>query len=105
MKSANRHLYHLDLYRVRDAAELEYLGLRELQDGDAILLVEWPERGEGFLPPADVELTIDYAGRVGSPACRVQACSAVGEKFVAAFARRRFQSRLVCADMLIVEGR
>ncbi|MEJ2566571.1 MAG: tRNA (adenosine(37)-N6)-threonylcarbamoyltransferase complex ATPase subunit type 1 TsaE [Gammaproteobacteria bacterium] len=56
------HVYHLDLYRVRDAAELDYLGLRELQDDHAIVLVEWPERGAGFLPPADVVITLDYAG-------------------------------------------
>jgi tRNA threonylcarbamoyladenosine biosynthesis protein TsaE len=76
-------IYHLDLYRVRDAAELEYLGLRELQDGNAVLLVEWPERGEGFLPPADVELTIDYAGE--DRQLELQAHGAVGEKLVSAF--------------------
>lgn len=59
------HLYHLDLYRVRAAEELAYLGLRELPGRDVILLAEWPERGEGFLPPADLVLDIDYvpAGR------------------------------------------
>jgi tRNA threonylcarbamoyladenosine biosynthesis protein TsaE len=78
-----RRIYHLDLYRVRDASELEYLGLRELQDGNAVLLVEWPERGKGFLPPADVELTIDYdeAGRQ----LRLQAQGTGGEKLISAF--------------------
>jgi tRNA threonylcarbamoyladenosine biosynthesis protein TsaE len=56
-----RMLYHLDLYRVSDAAELDFLGLRELQDGHAVMLVEWPEYGQGFLPPADVVLTIEYS--------------------------------------------
>ena len=74
------HLYHLDLFRVRAAAELEYLGLRELRDSDAILLVEWPERGDGFLPPADVLLKIDHVenGRLVA----LDSCSAAGEKFV-----------------------
>ena len=60
-EAGSRLLYHLDLYRIHDAVELEYLGLRELQDGGAVLLVEWPERGAGFLPPADVSIEIDYA--------------------------------------------
>ena len=44
-------IYHLDLYRVEDAAELAYLGLRELYEGKAVMLVEWPERGGTYLPP------------------------------------------------------
>jgi tRNA threonylcarbamoyladenosine biosynthesis protein TsaE len=54
---------HLDLYRIGHAEELEFLGL-----GDAepeLWLVEWPERGAGGLPDADltVELAIEGAGR------------------------------------------
>lgn len=56
-----RRLYHLDLYRVREAGELDHLGIRDLYDDDVIMLVEWPERGGRFLPPADVALDIDYA--------------------------------------------
>lgn len=56
-----RRIYHLDLYRVREAGELAHLGIRDLYDDDAIMLVEWPERGGRFLPPADVTLDIDYA--------------------------------------------
>lgn len=55
-----RRFFHLDLYRITDPAELEYLGLRELQEGEAVLLVEWPERGSGSLPPADLTLDIEY---------------------------------------------
>jgi tRNA threonylcarbamoyladenosine biosynthesis protein TsaE len=84
-----RRVYHLDLYRVREAAELEYLGLRELQDGSAVILVEWPERGAGFLPPADVELTIDYTEGEGRQLA-MQARSAVGEKLVSAFGSGNF---------------
>lgn len=53
-----RRIYHLDLYRVADPAELEYLGLREMLAEDAVLLIEWPERGAGWLPPADLRLRI-----------------------------------------------
>lgn len=54
-------LFHWDLYRLGDAEELEYLGLRDQLDGEAVLLIEWPERGHGTLPQADVMVTLDYA--------------------------------------------
>ena len=56
-----RSIYHLDLYRVGDPEELEYLGLRDLEREDAVLLVEWPEQGEGALREADLQVHIRYA--------------------------------------------
>ncbi|HEY4583827.1 MAG TPA: tRNA (adenosine(37)-N6)-threonylcarbamoyltransferase complex ATPase subunit type 1 TsaE [Lysobacter sp.] len=54
---------HLDLYRIGDPGELDFLGL----DGAAacLWLVEWPERGAGALPPVDlrIELAIERDGR------------------------------------------
>ena len=68
---------HLDLYRLGDAAELDFLALDELQDAAGLWLVEWPERGEGHLPAADlrIELRVGYGGReaalwAGSPVGR-----------------------------------
>ncbi|MGB7552638.1 MAG: tRNA (adenosine(37)-N6)-threonylcarbamoyltransferase complex ATPase subunit type 1 TsaE [Chromatiaceae bacterium] len=55
-------LYHLDLYRLGDPEELEYLGLRDLLDRDSVLFVEWPQRGGGALPPPDLEIRLDYRG-------------------------------------------
>jgi tRNA threonylcarbamoyladenosine biosynthesis protein TsaE len=55
--------WHLDLYRIGDAGELEFLGL---DDAVANLwLVEWPERGRGGVPPADlrIELAVEASGR------------------------------------------
>lgn len=57
-------IHHLDLYRIADAGELEWLGLDELDRGGAnLVLVEWPERGAGSLPAADLELRLRHAGQ------------------------------------------
>ncbi|HEY1589857.1 MAG TPA: tRNA (adenosine(37)-N6)-threonylcarbamoyltransferase complex ATPase subunit type 1 TsaE [Rhodanobacter sp.] len=56
-----RAAWHLDLYRIADPGELEWLGLDALADPAAVVLVEWPERGAGALPAADLELCLDYA--------------------------------------------
>jgi len=58
----DRRVYHLDLYRVADPGELEYLGLREMLDEEAVLLIEWAGRGEGWLPTPDLLITIRHCG-------------------------------------------
>lgn len=55
-------VFHLDLYRLADAEELEWLGLRDMLSESALLMVEWPERGNGVLPPADLTVYIEYSG-------------------------------------------
>ncbi|HVC37594.1 MAG TPA: tRNA (adenosine(37)-N6)-threonylcarbamoyltransferase complex ATPase subunit type 1 TsaE [Gammaproteobacteria bacterium] len=63
-----RVLQHLDLYRIRAASELEFLGVRELDGPDRWVFVEWPELGAGALPPPDLELKLelqDPGRRVG----------------------------------------
>ena len=52
--------WHLDLYRIGDAGELEFLGLDE---GAAVLwLVEWPERSDSLVAALDLEIRIAIAG-------------------------------------------
>lgn len=74
--------WHLDLYRIGDAGELEFLGL---DGGEATLwLIEWPERGRGWLPPADlrVDLAVEGAGR----SIRLQAASPAARQWLAGVA-------------------
>jgi tRNA threonylcarbamoyladenosine biosynthesis protein TsaE len=47
---------HLDLYRLRDPAEVESLGLRDYARPGHVWLIEWPARGGTHLPAADLIL-------------------------------------------------
>ena len=49
---------HFDFYRLQDPEELEYMRFREYQVESQLCLVEWPERGAGFLPEADMLIEI-----------------------------------------------
>jgi tRNA threonylcarbamoyladenosine biosynthesis protein TsaE len=59
-ESANRSIYHLDLYRVADPSEVEELGVRDLLQGDVLLLIEWAEKGASAVPAADLHVQISY---------------------------------------------
>ena len=51
---------HLDLYRLADGEELEYLGYRDYLNSSTICLIEWPERAMGYLESVGLEVSIDY---------------------------------------------
>ena len=71
---------HLDLYRIGDPGELDFLGL----DGDeaSLWLVEWPERGAGALPPADLRVWLQQQGP--GRLAELEAGSAAGQAWLAA---------------------
>jgi tRNA threonylcarbamoyladenosine biosynthesis protein TsaE len=55
-------LYHLDLYRISDPAEIDFLGIEELYGESLLTCIEWPQRGAGHLPVPDAELWLSVAG-------------------------------------------
>jgi tRNA threonylcarbamoyladenosine biosynthesis protein TsaE len=58
-------LYHFDFYRFGDPRELGDAGFREAFNEKSVCIVEWPERAQHVLPPADIEvrLTVERGGR------------------------------------------
>ena len=53
---------HMDLYRISDPGELEFLGVEDLLDDRTILLIEWPDKGGLWLPEPDFIFRFAYAG-------------------------------------------
>jgi tRNA threonylcarbamoyladenosine biosynthesis protein TsaE len=76
---------HVDLYRLQSLTEVDELGLRDVVGPGCLLLVEWPERGGGHLTPADLDLTLLYAG--DGRRARVQAETPLGMKWLENLAR------------------
>jgi len=56
-------LYHLDLYRLTDEAELESFGYGQyLAPTDGVSVIEWPERAGDWLPDAYLLVRLEIAG-------------------------------------------
>lgn len=59
---ANVSIFHFDLYRLADPEELEFMGIRDYFNGNNLCLIEWPEKGHGWLEPADILVNMEYSG-------------------------------------------
>ena len=55
-------VYHIDLYRLDEARQVATLGLEEIFDRDALVLIEWGERFPGMMPAVRTEIYLRAAG-------------------------------------------
>ncbi len=63
---AGGRVYHVDLYRLDTAAQVATLGLDEICDREAVVLIEWGEKFGALLPSPQMEITLrpsDSQGR------------------------------------------
>lgn len=74
------NVYHFDLYRLGDPEELEYMGIRDYFNGQAVCIIEWPDKGQGFIPVPDLEIQMRYDGQARE--ISLQACSSRGQAMI-----------------------
>ena len=60
-ETAGWNIAHLDLYRLNDPEELHFLGFDDIVANSDLLIIEWPNKGEGLLPNVTVAVTIKYS--------------------------------------------
>jgi tRNA threonylcarbamoyladenosine biosynthesis protein TsaE len=53
-------VYHLDLYRLESAAELQNIGWDDLISEDALVMIEWPERAAEHVPHNHVPVSLQH---------------------------------------------
>lgn len=78
---ADAHVIHMDLYRIADPEELDYLGLEDYFDQPGVIaLIEWPEKAQAPLPPADLDCTIHH--RDGGREITLSAQTELGQRLL-----------------------
>ena len=75
-----RQVYHFDLYRLADPEELAYMGAEDCFADNAVSLVEWPQQGAGMLPPADIDILLQYQD--GGRQVEIQAATDRGRQII-----------------------
>ena len=73
-------LYHYDLYRMHDPREWLDAGFRDVIGGQAVSLIEWPEKAAGWLPPPDVIIRLTIADEAREVEC--EAVSPRGARYL-----------------------
>jgi len=69
------NVYHVDLYRLDEEREVATLGLEEIFEKEAVVLIEWGERFPGLIPPRHMEIRLEGEIRQRAPnhGCLVKA--------------------------------
>ncbi len=55
-------LYHIDLYRLNNIAEVEDIGLSEYLKGEGVTVIEWAEKGVELLPEERLSVYLENLG-------------------------------------------
>lgn len=84
---AGRHMHHLDLYRLADPEELEFIGLRDLDWTHDWFMIEWPGNGVGHIPPVDMAITLYHADHARTVA--IEGLSRIGQRLTQKLDSRR----------------
>jgi tRNA threonylcarbamoyladenosine biosynthesis protein TsaE len=72
-------VHHIDLYRIADPEELEYIGLDEYFSEDSVTFIEWPEKGGASLPPPDLKFHLNYLSEGEGRSMKISANTPQGE--------------------------
>ncbi len=78
----NLTITHMDLYRLSDPEELDYLGVDELVQHSDICLIEWPERGANMLPVPTITISIKH--RASGRELHAQSHCEIGQRWLQA---------------------
>ncbi|OGR06268.1 MAG: tRNA (adenosine(37)-N6)-threonylcarbamoyltransferase complex ATPase subunit type 1 TsaE [Deltaproteobacteria bacterium RIFOXYD12_FULL_50_9] len=68
-------MYHMDLYRLSGAEEIEDLGLLEYLYGHGVAIVEWPDRLGNLLPINRLSIELAFTEKLGRTST-LQICGA-----------------------------
>jgi len=64
LDNENNSIFHFDLYRINDEAELLDIGIIEILDSNSVCFIEWPEKTLNFIPGTYVEVNIEQQGKI-----------------------------------------
>jgi len=80
-----KKIYHCDLYRIHDPAELIYLGLDDYFEDADLILVEWPEHGHECLPEPDIKCLLEY--EQSNRRLQLVSCTPLGDSVISGLKR------------------
>ena len=64
-RGPNANLFHIDLYRLETARELDTLALDDLREENSVLLIEWGEKFPKLVRDRDMEISLEREGENG----------------------------------------